>query len=82
MHSGWEDDMPDRRFDDEQPLAPARRRLLAIWNCAWYGVRPWWMYESVKHYRGTYLDHLRANVRYAWSFITSNDDEAEVNGTW
>lgn len=63
-----------------------KRRLLAIWFCLWYGVRPWWMYEPVKHHRGTYLDHMLANLRYAWSWVTYTDDdtdhayEIEVNG--
>ena len=65
-----------------------RRRLASVWYCLWYGVRPWWMYERVKHHRGSYWDHLTANLAYAWRWVTWRDQtadrayEAEVNGPW
>jgi hypothetical protein len=67
---------------------PIKRRIQAIWFCFWYGIRPWWMYEKTKHHRGTYFDHLIANINYAKSWIRNKDDasdrgyESVVNGSW
>lgn len=67
---------------------PPLRRLKGVAYCAWYGLLPWWAYECVKHHRGSYLDHLAANARHAWTLLTEPDDEsslqyeAVVNGPW
>jgi len=54
-------------------------RARAIACALWYGILPWWMYEDRCHYPGmTYLQHLRLNLRYAWTWISGRETTDDV----
>lgn len=44
-----------------------RQRLIAIFNCLWFGILPSWVYEKECHYQytQTYLNHLKYNLKLA-----------------
>jgi len=52
-------------------------RMRAIAHAIYFGVMPYWVYEQVKHYDCSYLQHLAINVRYAWRWITYQEDESD-----
>jgi hypothetical protein len=52
-------------------------RLLAIFNCIYFGILPSWVYEKVKHYDCSYIQHLVINLRYAWRWITFTEDQSD-----
>jgi hypothetical protein len=52
-------------------------RLKAILNCLRFGVLPWWAYEKKRHYDCSYFEHLLINIRYAWRWVTYQDDESD-----
>ena len=64
-------------------------RARAIFCCIWFGTMPWRLYEKKKHYRRSYLLHLKLNWGMVWVWLTSwkvdTDEiefEQEVNPNW
>lgn len=64
-------------------------RLRAIFCCLYFGVMPWQLYETAKHYEGwSYLRHLRLNINQALIWLTFRETdndckfEQEVNTNW
>ena len=52
-------------------------RIRAILKALFYGIMPYWTYESVRHYECSYFTHLVINIRYAWRWITYSEDESD-----
>ena len=64
-------------------------RARAIFCCIWFGTMPWRLYEKKKHYRRSYLLHLKLNWEMVWVWLTSwkvdadeIEFEQEVNPNW
>lgn len=56
------------------------RRIVAIRAVFYsikYGLLPYCMYESVKHYECSYWQHLKMNMQYAARWISGDVDESD-----
>lgn len=53
-------------------------RLEAIYKAFYYGLLPYWCYEKERHYSCSYFQHLIINVKYAWRWITFNEDQSDI----
>lgn len=52
-------------------------RLKALFDCLWFGLLPYWVYESKCHYEGTsYFEHMMINVRVARKWLTFSETES------
>jgi hypothetical protein len=58
-------------------ISKGKIRRHAILCCLFYSLLPYWMYESQKHYRCSYWQHLRINLEYAWRWIKWDVDEVD-----
>lgn len=63
-------------------------RIRAIFCCLYFSIIPWWMYEKKKHYRRSYLLHLKLNLETALGWLLFREKpswiefEKEINPTW
>lgn len=64
-------------------------RIRAIFCCIWFGIVPWQLYESEKHYEYDYFTHLKLNWGMVFFWITKwkiDEEELkfekEVNPNW
>lgn len=79
--------MQSENYIKEVPSLEIRAR--AIFCCIWFGTMPWRLYETKKHYRRSYLLHLKLNWGSAYMWLTNYrvdkedvDFEREVNPSW
>lgn len=58
-----------------------KQRSIAILNCIYFGVMPYWVYEKECHYVGqfTYYTHLKHNLNMARLLITGTEPEKYHN---
>ncbi len=55
-------------------------RMKAIFDCLWFGLLPYWVYEEEPHYgRGikNYLNHAALNYTLAKAWIKGKEDEED-----
>jgi hypothetical protein len=79
--------MQSKHCKKEIPSLDTRAR--AIFCCIWFGTMPWGLYEKKKHYRRSYLLHLKLNWGMVLVWLTSRkvdtdeiEFEQEVNPSW
>ena len=79
--------MQSENYIKEVPSLEIRAR--AIFCCIWFGTMPWRLYETKKHYRRSYLLHLKLNWGSAYMWLTNYrvdkedvDFERGVNPSW
>lgn len=79
--------MQSENCNKEVPSLETRAR--AIFCCIWFGTVPWRLYETKKHYRRSYLLHLKLNWGSAYAWLTNYkvdkeeiEFEQEVNPSW
>lgn len=58
-----------------------KERAVAIFNCLWFGIMPYWIYEKKCHYKGhfTYMGHLVHNLKIAKSLVLNTVPERYHN---
>lgn len=54
-------------------------RLKAIYKALYHGILPYWIYEKQKHYQCSYWQHLLINIRYAFVWLTFQEDQSDVD---
>jgi hypothetical protein len=52
-------------------------RWRAIFCALLYGLAPSSWYEPTPHYDGTYLEHLKLNLRYAARWLLHREDDMD-----
>lgn len=53
-------------------------RLRAIASALWFGILPWWLYESKCHYQGmAYRAHLWMNLKMTARWASFREDEED-----
>ncbi len=79
--------MRSKYSNKEIPSVEVRAR--AIFCCIWFGTMPWRLYETKKHYRRSYLLHLKLNWGSALMWLTNYEVDKEelefeqkVNPSW
>lgn len=55
-----------------------RLRLRAIYKAIYHGLMPYWAYEQEKHYKGSYFNHMRINIKYAFRWATFREFESDI----
>ena len=54
-----------------------KERLVSIFNCLWFGLLPYYIYERECHYKysQTYLNHAKYNLRLAKDLLLLKEEE-------
>lgn len=54
-------------------------KAMAIFNCVYFAVMPWWVYEENCHHKTTYWKHLLINLQYAGDWLNGNITQDDVD---